>query len=156
MRQITRTLPLLLLFLPRTYRFSAPLGVFAQPGCPLATHHSWPDFAAPLKRLSMKTKPCPGLARRLPSASLLSPSFSGAAPPCGGKQDSLIGVRLLCVFSWARPLFRCEGKRIRECSVCHNITDNDPCALLHRRDIANSPTICGVEDRQNIMAIEKR
>jgi recombination protein RecR len=45
-------------------------------------------------------------------------------------------------------------EKIRECSVCNNITDVDPCIFCasHTRD---KKTICVVEDAPNIASIEK-
>ena len=45
--------------------------------------------------------------------------------------------------------------RVTYCSVCNNITDTDPCALLQRRRRATSSVICVVEEPQNVTAIEK-
>jgi len=45
-------------------------------------------------------------------------------------------------------------EKIRECSVCHNITDNDPCHYCTGATRSRA-TICVVEEAHNIMAIEK-
>jgi recombination protein RecR len=45
-------------------------------------------------------------------------------------------------------------EKIRECSVCNNITDTDPCHFC--ASATRSPaTICVVEDATNIQAVEK-
>ena len=44
--------------------------------------------------------------------------------------------------------------RVRECSICHNVTDRNPCAICRapRRDRG---TICVVEDANDVLAIER-
>jgi recombination protein RecR len=44
--------------------------------------------------------------------------------------------------------------RVKECSICHNATDNDPCpiCLSPRRDHS---VICVVEDANDVMALER-
>lgn len=44
--------------------------------------------------------------------------------------------------------------RIRECSICNNITDSDPC-LFCASATRDKKLICVVEDATNIQAIEK-
>jgi recombination protein RecR len=45
-------------------------------------------------------------------------------------------------------------ERVTHCSVCHNITDADPCAFC-RSDARDRRIICVVEEPQNVAAIEK-
>jgi recombination protein RecR len=45
-------------------------------------------------------------------------------------------------------------EKIRECSVCSNITDNDPCIYCTGSN-RDKKTICVVEEAHNIMAVEK-
>src|SRR5208283_3199400 len=45
-------------------------------------------------------------------------------------------------------------EKIRACTVCHNITDTDPC-LYCVGPTRNKKIICVVEEAHNIMAIEK-
>lgn len=45
-------------------------------------------------------------------------------------------------------------ERVRECSVCNNITDTDPC-LFCSSATRNKTTICVVEEATNIQAVEK-
>ncbi|MFZ0037370.1 MAG: recombination mediator RecR [Candidatus Acidiferrales bacterium] len=45
-------------------------------------------------------------------------------------------------------------EKVRECSVCNNITDSDPCFYCASAT-RNRKIICVVEDSPNIMAIEK-
>jgi recombination protein RecR len=45
-------------------------------------------------------------------------------------------------------------EKIRECSVCNNITDSDPC-LYCASATRSRQTICVVEEPTNIMAVEK-
>ncbi|HXW61355.1 MAG TPA: recombination mediator RecR [Candidatus Acidoferrales bacterium] len=44
--------------------------------------------------------------------------------------------------------------RVRECSICNNITDSDPCVFC-TSTTRNRNIICVVEDATNIQAIEK-
>jgi len=44
--------------------------------------------------------------------------------------------------------------RVRECSICNNITDSDPCVFCASAN-RNKNIICVVEDATNIQAIEK-
>src|SRR6202011_3701619 len=44
--------------------------------------------------------------------------------------------------------------RVRECSICNNITDADPC-LFCSSATRNKATICVVEEATNIQAVEK-
>jgi recombination protein RecR len=45
-------------------------------------------------------------------------------------------------------------ERVTYCSVCHNITDIDPCAFCSNAD-RNHHVICVVEEPQNVAAIER-
>jgi len=45
-------------------------------------------------------------------------------------------------------------ERIRECSICNNITDSDPC-IFCASPTRDKKVICVVEDATNIQAIEK-
>lgn len=44
--------------------------------------------------------------------------------------------------------------RVKHCSICYNVTDNDPCPICqsHRRD---QSVICVVEDSNDVMALER-
>jgi len=44
--------------------------------------------------------------------------------------------------------------RVAHCSVCHNITDSDPCSYCTGAD-RDQGLICVVEDPQNVAAVEK-
>ena len=44
--------------------------------------------------------------------------------------------------------------RVAHCSVCHNITDSDPCSYCTGAD-RDQGLICVVEDPQNVSAVEK-
>jgi len=44
--------------------------------------------------------------------------------------------------------------RVEPCSICHNITDTDPCEYC-RSDDRDHHVICVVEEPQNVAAIEK-
>ncbi len=45
-------------------------------------------------------------------------------------------------------------ERVRECSICNNITDADPC-LFCSSATRNKSMICVVEEATNIQAVEK-
>ena len=45
-------------------------------------------------------------------------------------------------------------ERVRECSICNNITDSDPCIFCSSAT-RNRNVICVVEDATNIQAVEK-
>jgi recombination protein RecR len=45
-------------------------------------------------------------------------------------------------------------EKIRECSICNNITDSDPC-LFCTSATRNKSIICVVEEATNILAVEK-
>jgi recombination protein RecR len=45
-------------------------------------------------------------------------------------------------------------ERVRECSICNNITDSDPC-LFCSSSTRNKSIICVVEEATNIQAVEK-
>jgi recombination protein RecR len=45
-------------------------------------------------------------------------------------------------------------ERVTYCSVCHNITDTDPCGFCSN-DARDQRVICVVEEPQNVAAIEK-
>lgn len=45
-------------------------------------------------------------------------------------------------------------ERVTHCSVCHNITDDDPCRFCRSED-RDRHVICVVEEPQNVSAIEK-
>ena len=100
-------------------------------------HRVMPDFAAPVERLIDELKHLPGIGQK--TAQRLAFHLLRAAP-----EDAL---------SLANAI-RDAKEKIRECSVCANITDSDPCLYCtgaHR----SKRTICVVEEAHNILAIEK-
>src|SRR2546422_2069456 len=86
-----------------------------------------PDFAAPIARLIDELKHLPGIgqktAQRL-AYHLLRVSPEGALALAEAIRDA--------------------KEKIRECSVCNNITDTDPC-LYCTNPARNRKTICVVE-----------
>jgi len=96
-----------------------------------------PDFAAPVERLIDELKHLPGIGQK--TAQRLAFHLLRAAP-----EDALA----------LADAIRDAKEKIRECSVCHNITDADPC-LYCTGATRNRRTICVVEEAHNIMAIEK-
>ena len=96
-----------------------------------------PDFAEPIIKLIDELKHLPGV---------------------GQKTAQRMAFHLLRV-SPEQALALADAIReaklaIRECSICNNITDTDPC-LYCAGATRNKKTICIVEQPHNILAIEK-
>ncbi len=96
-----------------------------------------PDFAAPIARLIDELKHLPGIGQK--TAQRLAFHLLRASPE---------GALALA------EAIRDAKEKIRECSVCNNITDTDPC-LYCTNPARNRKTICVVEEPNNILAIEK-
>jgi recombination protein RecR len=100
-------------------------------------HRGMPDFAAPVERLIDELKHLPGIgqktAQRLAFHLLRLPA-----------EDALA----------LADAIRDAKANIRECTVCGNITDADPCLYCTGAN-RNKRIICVVEEPHNIMAIEK-
>src|SRR5260370_29676993 len=96
-----------------------------------------PDFAAPVERLIDELKHLPGIGQK--TAQRLAFFLLRVAP-----EDAL---------SLADAIREAKEK-IRECSVCHNITDTDPC-LYYTGANRSKKTITAAEEAPNIMTIEK-
>lgn len=96
-----------------------------------------PDFAAPVERLIEQLKHLPGIGQK--TAQRLAFHLLRAAP-----EDALA----------LADAIRDAKEKIRTCSICHNITDTDPC-LYCSGPTRNKRTICVVEEPHNILAIEK-
>lgn len=96
-----------------------------------------PDFAAPIERLIDELKHLPGIGQK--TAQRLAFHLLRAAP-----EEALA----------LADAIRDAKQRIRECSVCHNITDVDPC-LYCTGPSRSRRTICVVEEAHNILAVEK-
>jgi recombination protein RecR len=96
-----------------------------------------PDFAAPVERLIDEFKHLPGIGQK--TAQRLAFYILRSAP------EDAMGLA---------DAIRDAKEKIRECSVCHNITDNDPCHFCVGAS-RSKRTICVVEEAHNIMAIEK-
>ena len=96
-----------------------------------------PDFAAPIERLINELKHLPGIGQK--SAQRLAFFLLRAKP-----EDAIA----------LADAIREAKLNVRECSVCNNITDTDPC-LYCTSPTRNRRTICVVEEPINIMAIEK-
>ena len=96
-----------------------------------------PDFAPSISRLIDELKRLPGI---------------------GQKTAQRLAFYLLRV-DRAQALalsdaIREAKEKIRECSICNNITDSDPC-LFCSSPTRSKSIICVVEDATNIQAIEK-
>lgn len=96
-----------------------------------------PDFAEPIARLIDELKHLPGIgqktAQRLAFHLLRTPPEEALA---------------------LADAIRNAKQNIRECSVCNNVTDDDPCFYC-TNSTRNTKTICVVEEANSIMAIEK-
>ncbi len=96
-----------------------------------------PDFAAPIARLVEELKRLPGIGQK--TAQRLAFYILRT-----GREEALALAEAI----------RGAKENIRECSVCNNTTDTDPC--LYCVNPARSPkTICVVEEPHNILPIEK-
>lgn len=96
-----------------------------------------PDFAAPIERLINELRHLPGIGQK--SAQRLAFFLLRTKP-----EDAIA----------LADAIREAKLNVRECSVCNNITDTDPC-LYCTSATRNRRTICVVEEPINIMAIEK-
>jgi len=96
-----------------------------------------PDFAAPVERLIDELKHLPGIGQK--TAQRLA-FYLLRIPP-----EDALGLA---------DAIRDAKEKIRTCSVCHNITDSDPCLYCTGAN-RNKRTICVVEEAHNILAIEK-
>jgi recombination protein RecR len=96
-----------------------------------------PDFAAPIARLIDELKRLPGIgqktAQRLAFHILRADREEAAA---------------------LADAIRDAKEKIRECSICNNITDTDPCFYC-TSPTRNRKIICVVEEPHNIVAVEK-
>jgi recombination protein RecR len=96
-----------------------------------------PDFAEPVSRLIDELKHLPGIGQK--TAQRLAFHLLRAAPEQAlALADAIREAKL----------------NIRECSVCNNITDTDPC-LYCSSATRDRKIICVVEEPHNILAVEK-
>ncbi|HZV59233.1 MAG TPA: recombination mediator RecR [Candidatus Eremiobacteraceae bacterium] len=95
------------------------------------------DFAAPVERLIDELKHLPGIGSK--TAQRLAFHLLRAAP-----EDALA----------LADAIRDAKEKIRACSICHNITDADPC-LYCTGSNRDKKVICVVEEAHNILAVEK-
>ena len=96
-----------------------------------------PDFAEPVARLIEELKHLPGIGQK--TAQRLAFHLLRVKP-----EEALALAEAI----------REAKEKIRECSVCNNITDADPCYYCSS-PTRNRKTICVVEEPHNIFAIEK-
>jgi recombination protein RecR len=96
-----------------------------------------PDFAEPIEKLITELKRLPGIGQK--TAQRLAFHLLRA-----GKDEALALAEAI----------RAAKESIRQCSVCGNITDADPC-LYCTGAARNRRTICVVEEAHNILPIEK-
>jgi recombination protein RecR len=96
-----------------------------------------PDFAQPIARLIDELKHLPGIGQK--TAQRLAFFILRADPEQALALSDAI---------------RDAKEKIRECSVCNNITDVDPCQYC-TSPTRSRRTICVVEEPPNILAIEK-
>jgi recombination protein RecR len=96
-----------------------------------------PDFAEPIARLIDQFKRLPGIGQK--TAQRLAFHVLRADP----EEATALADAI-----------RDAKTKIRECSVCNNITDTDPC-LYCTSATSNRSVICVVEEPHNIIAIER-
>jgi recombination protein RecR len=96
-----------------------------------------PDFAEPIVRLIDEFKRLPGIGQK--TAQRLAFHVLRSAP------DEALALA---------DAIREAKLNIRECSVCNNITDTDPC-LYCSSATRNRKLICLVQEAHNIIAIER-
>lgn len=96
-----------------------------------------PDFAEPIARLIDQFKRLPGIGQK--TAQRLAFHVLRADP-----EEAMALAEAI----------RDAKLKIRECSVCNNITDTDPC-LYCTGPTRNRNVICVVEEPHNIIAIER-
>lgn len=96
-----------------------------------------PDFAAPIARLIDELKHLPGIGQK--TAQRLAFHLLRATP-----EEALA----------LADAIRDAKVNIRECHICNNITDTDPCFYC-TSPTRNRRMICVVEEPHNILAVEK-
>ena len=96
-----------------------------------------PDFAEPIVKLIDELKRLPGIGQK--SAQRLAFHLLRVPP------DQALALS---------DAIRQAKLSIRECSICNNITDTDPC-LYCASPTRNKKIICVVEQPHNILAVEK-
>jgi recombination protein RecR len=96
-----------------------------------------PDFAEPIARLIDQFKRLPGIGQK--TAQRLAFHLLRA-----NHEEALALAEAI----------REAKLKIRECSICNNITDTDPC-LYCTGPTRNRSVICVVEEPHNIIAIER-
>lgn len=96
-----------------------------------------PDFAEPIEKLIAELKRLPGIGQK--TAQRLAFHILRA-----DKEEALALAEAV----------RAAKENIRECSVCNNITDKDPC-LYCASATRNKKIICVVEEPHSIIAVEK-
>lgn len=96
-----------------------------------------PDFAAPIARLVDELKRLPGIGQKT-AQRLAFHILRGSREDAHALAEAIRGAK----------------ENIRECSVCNNITDADPC-LYCTNPARSSKTICVIENASDILPIEK-
>jgi recombination protein RecR len=96
-----------------------------------------PDFAAPVERLIDELKHLPGIGQK--TAQRLAFHLLRATP------ENALALA---------DAIRDAKEKVRECSVCGNITEMNPCFYCVGPTRARK-TICVVEEAHNILAIER-
>lgn len=96
-----------------------------------------PDFAEPITRLIDELKRLPGIGQKT-AQRLAFHILRADLEEATALADAI----------------RAAKEKIRECSICNNITDVDPCFYCTSAT-RNHKVICVVEEPQNIVAVEK-
>src|SRR3984957_4819294 len=115
-----------------------------------------PDFAPSVTKLIDELKRLPGIgqktAQRLAFYLLRGGAEQGFALP-GAVRAQEETVQAGPAFALSDAI-RDAKEKVRECSICNNITDTDPC-LFCSSATRNRKIICVVEEATNIQAVEK-
>jgi recombination protein RecR len=96
-----------------------------------------PDFAAPIARLVDELKRLPGIGQKT-AQRLAFHILRASRDDANALADAILSAK----------------ENIRECSVCNNITDADPC-LFCTNPARSSKTICVLENASDILPVEK-
>jgi len=96
-----------------------------------------PDFAEPIANLVEQLKRLPGIGQKT-AQRLAFHILRADREEAESLAAAILGAK----------------NNLRECSICNNVTDTDPC-LYCRNPARGQKTICVVEEPHNIVAVEK-
>jgi len=96
-----------------------------------------PDFAEPIANLVEQLKRLPGIGQKT-AQRLAFHILRADREEAESLAAAILGAK----------------NNLRECSICNNVTDTDPC-LYCRNPARGQKTICVVEEPHNVVAVEK-